>query len=76
MFYPKKISLECFLVYFRFPFVRGLNTPAVVLGLRFSGRLKKETCIASNFRQFSTNTKIKIIKLIPVYPLGAKKNWF
>ncbi len=42
----------------------------------------EKSCIASNYRQFSTNIKIKIIKLIPVFlspglwPLRANKTDF
>ena len=43
----------------------------------------EKSCIASNYNQFSTNIKIKIMKLIPVFlswafdrPLGAKITGF
>ena len=67
---PNYLSIKYFhIVYFLFKrktFPVWFRNRLLSAGLEPVLNQTEKSCIASNYRQFSTNIKIKIIKLIPV----------
>ena len=70
---------DSILILNRYIFYRMASKPINIRWIRTGSRPYRKSFIASFFRQFSTNTVLKIIKLIPVLlalAVGANKSDF